>query len=70
MVGVAGAVTCEITNNDIPVPTTAPTTTDQAQVPPQLPATGGDSDSLGLIAALGALMLLMGGTLLVARRRT
>jgi LPXTG-motif cell wall-anchored protein len=70
-----GEVTCVITNNDNPVPTTAPTTTaptttDQAQVPPQLPATGGDSDSLGLIAALGALMLLMGGTLLVARRRT
>ena len=71
----SGEARCVITNNDNPVPTTttttvAPTTTDQAQVPPQLPATGGDSDSLGLIAALGALMLLMGGTLLVARRRT
>ena len=70
-----GGVTCVITNNDDPAPTTttttvAPTTTDQAQVPPLLPATGGDSDSLGLMAALGAMMLLMGGTLLFARRRT
>jgi LPXTG-motif cell wall-anchored protein len=69
-----GAVTCTITNNDDPQPTTttttvAPTTTDQAQAP-VLPATGGDSDSLGLIAALGAAMLLMGGTLLAARRRS
>jgi LPXTG-motif cell wall-anchored protein len=68
-----GAVTCVITNNDDPVPTTTTTTTTLAPTTTagaQLPATGGDSDSLGLIAALGAFMLLMGGTLLVARRRT
>ncbi|RLE22617.1 MAG: hypothetical protein DRJ50_07375 [Actinobacteria bacterium] len=67
-----GAVTCTITNNDDPQPTTttlATTTTAQGQSP-ILPETGGDSDSLGLIAALGAAMLLMGGTLLAARRRS
>jgi LPXTG-motif cell wall-anchored protein len=68
-----GAVTCVITNNDNLVPTTTTTTTTLAPTTTagaQLPATGGDSDSLGLIAALGAFMLLMGGTLVVARRRT
>jgi len=74
-----GAVTCTITNNDNPQPTTtttttttttvAPTTTDQAQAP-ILPATGADSGSLGLMTALGVAMLLLGGTLLAARRRS